>query len=113
VVAVALAPFVGGGAFVMLDRLLLVTLAVAFCVTSPGCALVDSTRTLTRSTVTALQTGGNDHRDYTEERSEDWIEAVGKEARGNQPREKDPDPWFKKYVQSETARSIERNVGVD
>jgi hypothetical protein len=38
---------------------------------------------------------------------------VGDEARGDQVREKDPDPWFKKHLMSEKANSIERNLGID
>ncbi|MEQ8856782.1 MULTISPECIES: hypothetical protein [Gimesia] len=38
---------------------------------------------------------------------------VGEEARGDRPRERDPDQWYKKYVMSSKARSIERNLGID
>ena len=38
---------------------------------------------------------------------------VGDEGRGDQTRERDPDPWFKKYLMSEKANSIERNLGID
>ncbi|MFN0199793.1 MAG: hypothetical protein ACKVT0_23820 [Planctomycetaceae bacterium] len=37
---------------------------------------------------------------------------VGDEARGDQPKEQDPDRWYK-ALQSEKARAIERNVGIE
>jgi hypothetical protein len=53
-----------------------------------------------------------DYRDLSEEEGDDWA-YVGEDARGSQAREQDPDPWWKKWVMSERARSIERNLGYD
>lgn len=47
-----------------------------------------------------------------EEEIDQWA-YVGEEARGDRPREYDPDPWWQKYVMSSKARSIERNLGID
>ena len=38
---------------------------------------------------------------------------VGDEGRADYAREQDPDPWFGKYLMSDKARSIERNLGID
>lgn len=39
---------------------------------------------------------------------------VGNEGRAEQPRQPEPnDQWFKKYLMSPRARSIERNLGFD
>ncbi|MCA9083772.1 MAG: hypothetical protein KDA81_06940 [Planctomycetaceae bacterium] len=38
---------------------------------------------------------------------------VGKEARGDQDRERDPDRWWQNWIMSEEARNIERNLGID
>jgi hypothetical protein len=43
---------------------------------------------------------------------EEWS-FVGKQGRAGQPREKDPSPWFQKYLMSDKARSIEHNLGID
>ena len=53
-----------------------------------------------------------DYRDPTDEENDEWSFA-GKEARGDRPRERDPDRWWRKYVMSPKARSIERNMGID
>ncbi len=38
---------------------------------------------------------------------------VGEEARGDRPREYDPDPWWQKWFMSSKARNIEKNLGID
>jgi hypothetical protein len=53
-----------------------------------------------------------DYTDAEEETQTEW-ESIGKQARHGRPIEKDPDPWWKEYVMSEKARSIERSVGVE
>lgn len=42
----------------------------------------------------------------------DW-DFVGDEGRREFEREKDPDGWYKKYLMSEKANAIERNLGID
>ena len=50
-------------------------------------------------------------RDPTEEETEDW-NAVGREARGNRPLEKNTDPAWLDFRSSQ-AKSIERNLGIE
>ena len=42
-----------------------------------------------------------------------WITEAAKEGRPDQKVEKDPDQWWRKYVMSEKARSIERDLGFE
>ena len=88
-------------------------LAVAgvLSVAGSGCALVQPAQTFTRSSWRAFRPKPNDYRDVTDESEDQWA-FVGEEARGTRPVEHDPDP-FKKFLMSEKARSIERNLGVD
>jgi len=76
-----------------------------------GCALVQPAQTLARSSWRSLRPKPNDYRDTIDESEDQWA-FVGEEARGTRPVEHDPDP-FKKFLMSEKARSIERNLGVD
>jgi hypothetical protein len=77
-----------------------------------GCVVFEAAQKMTRESFRSLKPRPTDHRDPTEEANHEW-DYVGNEARGNRPREQDPDRWYKKYVQSEKARSIERNLGID
>lgn len=77
-----------------------------------GCALVDFTRQSTVNTLRMFKPRQTDYRDETEEEDDQW-DFVGQEARGTQKRERDPDRWWRKWIMSEKARSIERNVGID
>jgi hypothetical protein len=54
----------------------------------------------------------HDERDPTEESGDEWG-SVGEEARGDRVIERDPDPWWRKYVMSSKARSIESNLGFE
>lgn len=54
----------------------------------------------------------NDPPEIQSEDAEDW-DFVGKEARGDRPRERDVDSWWKKYIMSDKANAIERNLGID
>lgn len=94
----------------MRRSLSLLFLAGLFALPS-GCALMDATKEFGRQTKRTFTFRPGDYRDLTEEETNDWTESVGKEGRGNQPLEKDPDPWFANLFMSEKARSIERNVG--
>ena len=80
---------------------------------SSGCVLVDSAKEMGRYTKRTFTFRPSDYRDATEEQQDDWESSVGEEGRGNQPRQRDPDQWFKKWFMSEKARSIEHNVGID
>jgi hypothetical protein len=88
-------------------------ICVAACLLpTTGCALMESSQEATRQTFRLFKARPSDYRDTTEEEGDEW-DYVGVEARGHLPRERDPDRWFKKHLQSEKARSIERNLGVD
>ena len=54
-----------------------------------------------------------DYRDASDDPGSEW-DFVGSEGRAEQQREFEPDDqWFKKYLMSPRARSIERNLGFD
>jgi hypothetical protein len=73
---------------------------------------MDATRTMAQSVQTALKFRPDDRRDPTDE-VDAWTTEVGMDARGNRPRDVDPDGWWGKYVISEKHREIERSLGVD
>ncbi|QDT92134.1 hypothetical protein [Gimesia algae] len=51
--------------------------------------------------------------DWSGENEIDQWSSVGDEARGDRPKESDPDGWWQKYVMSNKARNIERNLGIE
>ncbi|HAH48037.1 MAG TPA: hypothetical protein DCM07_24920 [Planctomycetaceae bacterium] len=51
--------------------------------------------------------------DWSGEEEIDQWSYVGDEARGDRPKESDPDGWWQKYVMSNKARNIERNLGIE
>ena len=77
-----------------------------------GCTVLEPMNEMTRHTLRRFRLKPTDYRDPTQEKDDNW-EFVGQLARGDRPREKDPDSWWGKYVMSEKARSIERNFGID
>ena len=80
--------------------------------TSSGCAVVDASREVAASVRNAITPRTWDRRDPTDE-VDSWTSEVGMDARGNRTRDKDPDAWWGKYVVSDKAREIEKNLGVD
>lgn len=68
---------------------------------SSGCAMMDTGRNWLT---------GQRH-DQSEPPAEDKWAFVGKEARGNYPKEQAD--WFERYLWSEKARDINRNFGVE
>jgi hypothetical protein len=93
-------------------RLVILTMLPLALAAVPGCVLTDLVRETARQTKTLYTPRPTDYRDTTEEPSDEWA-FVGEDARGNQPREVDPDPWWKQKVMSQKARDIERNLGFD
>lgn len=67
---------------------------------------------MARSMQNALSFQTSDRRDPTDE-VDSWTTEVGMDARGNRPRDTDPDGWWGKYVISDKHREIERSLGVD
>ena len=88
-------------------------LLLAWVVGFSGCGLMQPVNSMTRYTKKLLTFRGSDSADPTEEEADAWITEAGEEARSGQARERDPDQWYKKYIMSEKARSIERNLGFD
>ena len=81
-----------------------------FCTT--GCQLMDAGKKVTSYTRDSFKPKSAGYRDTSLESSDDWS-FVGQEARGDRPREQDPDPWWQQLVMSPRARSIEKNLGID
>jgi len=93
------------------SRLSLMTLCLLL-VTSAGCGLVEGPRSATRRMTRMFTPNPTDWDKGADEDAGQW-DFVGEEGRGEQERERDPDQWFKKYLMSEKANSIERNLGID
>ena len=91
----------------------ILVLLLAWVVGFSGCGLMQPLNSMTRYTKNLFTFRGTDFIDPTEEVDDDWITEAAQEARPDQIRERDPDQWYKKYVMSEKARSIERNLGFD
>ena len=89
----------------------LTVLPMVFCA-APGCVLTDMFRESARQTKRIYTPRSTDYRDLSEEEGDEWA-YVGEDARGGQMREQDPDPWWKRWIMSEKARNIERNLGFD
>ncbi len=77
-----------------------------------GCSVLEPLNESTRQSLRLMRPNPNGYRDPTAEEDDNW-DFVGQLARGDRPRERDPDPWWGKFVMSEKARSIERNFGID
>ncbi|MBW3542544.1 MAG: hypothetical protein KY476_19960 [Planctomycetes bacterium] len=87
-------------------------LLAIFVSAAGGCVLMEPSREFWRQTKRIYTPRPYDRRDLTEELGDNW-EGVADPIRADQPREEDPDPWYKRWVMSEKARNIERNLGVD
>lgn len=77
-----------------------------------GCSMVESPKSATRRMTRMFTPNPEDWDSEVNEDDQEW-DFVGDEGRSDQSRERDPDPWFKKYLMSEKANSIERNLGID
>ena len=77
-----------------------------------GCLLVEPWGNFWHDVKAAAKPSGEDGRDYTKDTQEEW-KIVGEEGRRGQAVEKDPDQWYRKYIMSEKARSIEENLGFE
>lgn len=78
-----------------------------------GCAaIIDPITELNRETMRAFKPKPFDSDWSGEEEIDQWA-SVGEEARGDRPKESDPDAWWQKYVMSSKARNIERNLGIE
>ncbi|MCC7422294.1 MAG: hypothetical protein IT428_18610 [Planctomycetaceae bacterium] len=86
-------------------------LCVLACWSATGCMLVESMTDATKQTWRQMRPKPDDY-DPSTESDEEW-KFVGKETRQHYRRERDPDRWYKKYIMSEKANSIEHNLGID
>lgn len=77
-----------------------------------GCASMKPVQNFADKTAEAFTPTTSGYRDTTREKPDDFA-AVGEMARDMRPPEKDPDPWFRKYLMSQKARSIEHNLGIE
>ena len=93
-------------------RLVVLTMLPLVVSGMSGCVLADFARESARQARHTLTPRPTDYRDGSEEPVDEWS-YVGDDARGSQPREQDPDPWWKNRVMSAKARHIERNLGYD
>jgi hypothetical protein len=77
-----------------------------------GCRMMDSMSNYMKHTFSFSK--GTDYISGADEKDEAWITEAAAEARGDRPRETEPDPFgLKPYIMSEKAQSIERNLGFD
>lgn len=86
-------------------------LGLLACWSITGCMLVESVTDATKQTWRQMRPKPDDY-DPSTETDEEW-KFVGKETRQHYGRQRDPDRWFKKYIMSEKANSIEHNLGID
>lgn len=77
-----------------------------------GCLLIEPWGNFWHEVKRNAKLDGEDRRDTAEDSQEQW-KFVGKEGRRNQSVEKDPDQWYRQYIMSEKARSIEENLGYE
>jgi hypothetical protein len=77
-----------------------------------GCAMVEHPSSAMRRMKRMFTPNPNDWDSESAPDESEW-DFVGEEGRGERDRELDPDPWFKRYLMSPQANSIERNLGID
>lgn len=85
-------------------RILIVTISTLL---TTGCGQI---RNVWHSSMTGFDPSTGDYADDSDEEAEKWVTDAGTEGRSDQPREYENDP-LKKYLTSEKALSIERNLG--
>jgi len=93
----------------MRRTLLLLAMLAAF----PGCTtMMTDAQEFWSQSKRAMVPSASDYQDGSTDEGEEW-EFVGKEARGNEPKEREVDRWWWENVMSPQARSIERNLGYE
>lgn len=88
------------------------SIVMMFACSITGCAVLQPISDATLDSMRILKPTSAGYRDSSADEIDDWA-FVGEEARGDRPKEGDPDPWWQKYVMSSRARSIERNLGIE
>ena len=84
-------------------------LVIVLCL--PGCGLMQTARSMTRDSMKSMKVQPNGYRDMTNESEDEWT-SVGRTASTVRGIEKDEDP-LRKWMLSEKAMSIERNLGIE
>lgn len=90
-------------------RLCAVFIYVVVCGLVSGCALADLGRDMVRATKNMFTPNTRDYADSDSE-ADQWS-YVGQEARGDRPKDRESDA-LTQYIDSPTAQSINRNLGV-
>lgn len=94
----------------MIDNRLILTGLLTILMS--GCSMVEHPASAGRRLKRMFTPNPSDWDEGSEKDAGEW-DFVGDEGRGELARERDPDRWFKKYLMSEKANSIERNLGID
>lgn len=76
-----------------------------------GCTMTDSAKTAYKPMTNFIRSTAQD--EPLQPNTEDEWAFVGEEARGNSPRERDPDRWWRNLMMSDRALNIERSLGID
>ncbi len=94
------------------SRWFLMALILLMCA-SMGCAMVERPKSaMRRATRMFTPKPENEGEEDADSDEGEW-DFVGDQGRNGQERERDPDRWFKDWVMSDKANSIERNLGID
>lgn len=89
-----------------------ISIVTVLLISSTGCMVMDASKAAYKTTARMFSPSTRSYDDGLDDNGSEW-NFVGDEGRAEQERERDPDPWFKKHLMSEKARSIEHNVGID
>ncbi len=95
----------------MLSRACRLFVAVVLLFGLIGCAVVESTKTVTRESMKSLKPRSGGYRDGTETTDDEWAD-LGESARAARSKETSDDP-LRKWMLSPKAISIERNLGIE
>ena len=87
-------------------------LALGVLLLCAGCSLVEHPKSASRRLTRMFTPRPFDWDSQPAKDDGEW-DFVGDEGRRNYEREKDPDGWYKKYLMSDKANAIERNLGID
>ena len=87
-------------------------IVAALLATSTGCAVFESGKNSMVQMTRMIRPKPHDGSMVPESDEDEWA-FVGDEGRGDQERERDPDPWLRDLIMSREARQIERNLGFD
>lgn len=95
----------------MLSRKMTVAVAALSAIWCTGCSMLPASSSDEPGPIKRIAEKLNE--DSNKDDPEDPWAVAGKEGRGDQVRERDPDQWYRRYFMSSQARAIERNMGID